>query len=171
MRRALFARFGRDRRGVAAVEFAFVLPLLLVLLAGALETRRLWQASRAINTLAAQAALVIADCAATPPATCANDVQRMLAAVGTLAPHLDRTQLTMEAVEIARTAGVAQFVSGSAALAGALAPNVLALFRDGQTAVIVRVRYTHMPTVFRNFLPDAVPEILRFDITASALKG
>lgn len=163
-------RFATDERGVAAVEFAFVLPLLLVLLAGALELRAAWQAARSVNTLAAQAALVIADCKTTNPSGCAGEAQQISNAVGWLAPQLERSRLTIDAAELTRTGGAAKLVSGSQDLANALGPAALARFREGQTGIAIRVTYSHLPTAFASFLGSAFTEKLTFQATAFALK-
>lgn len=60
-RKGLLPRFGRDRRGVAAVEFAFIAPVLVLLYAGVAELctvmmadRRASHADSAIGDLASQ---------------------------------------------------------------------------------------------------------------------
>lgn len=51
--RGLLHRFGMEERAVAAVEFALILPLLLVLYCGSLETSSLFIADRHINNVSA----------------------------------------------------------------------------------------------------------------------
>ena len=63
--RQFVARFVRDKRGVAAVEFAFIVPLMLVLLFGMIDTssavafdRKVTIAARTISDLVSQATQV-----------------------------------------------------------------------------------------------------------------
>ena len=50
--RQLLRRFRRDRRGVAAVEFALILPFLLLLYLGTIEVSSLYTADRRVTTIA-----------------------------------------------------------------------------------------------------------------------
>lgn len=59
--RKLLARFGRDKRGMAAVEFAFIVPLMLALLFGMIDTssgvaidRKVTLTARALSDLVSQ---------------------------------------------------------------------------------------------------------------------
>lgn len=45
----VIARFSRDNRGLAAVEFAFILPLMLVLLFGIIDTSSYYATSRKVT--------------------------------------------------------------------------------------------------------------------------
>ncbi|MES2601124.1 MAG: TadE/TadG family type IV pilus assembly protein [Pseudomonadota bacterium] len=63
--RRLLVRFGKDRRGVAAVEFAFIVPLMLVLLFGMIDTssgvainRKVTLTARTVSDLVSQGATV-----------------------------------------------------------------------------------------------------------------
>ncbi len=63
--RRLLARFGRDKRGVAAVEFAFIAPLMLLLLFGMIDTasgvsidRKVTLTARTLSDLVSQGAQV-----------------------------------------------------------------------------------------------------------------
>lgn len=60
-----FARFARDKRGVAAVEFAFIVPLMLVLLFGMIDTssgvainRKVTLTARTLSDLVSQGSQV-----------------------------------------------------------------------------------------------------------------
>jgi hypothetical protein len=48
----LVRRLGRDERGIAAVEFALILPVLLLLYFGAIESASLFTADRRVATVA-----------------------------------------------------------------------------------------------------------------------
>ena len=63
--RRLLARFAQDKRGLAAVEFAFILPLMLTLIFGTIEVssavaidRKVTIAARTISDLVSQGAQV-----------------------------------------------------------------------------------------------------------------
>lgn len=73
-----FARFSRTERGNTAVEFAFILPPLLLLLLGIMETGRGFWANAALSYAVEQAAR----CAAIDKNTCgtASEVQSYAAA-------------------------------------------------------------------------------------------
>lgn len=45
-------RFQSDRDGAAAVEFALVLPILLILIFGTMDLGRIWYAQNAMNSVA-----------------------------------------------------------------------------------------------------------------------
>ncbi|MBL8565006.1 MAG: pilus assembly protein [Hyphomicrobiaceae bacterium] len=53
-------RLWRDRRGVAAVEFGYIAPILLLLLMGTFEVSRAISIDRRINTVSANASEIIA---------------------------------------------------------------------------------------------------------------
>jgi Flp pilus assembly protein TadG len=52
LRRTLPGRFLRDARGVAAVEFALILPLLVLLYFGTVESASLYSVDRRVSTVA-----------------------------------------------------------------------------------------------------------------------
>jgi Flp pilus assembly protein TadG len=58
--KAFVARFGRDRRGMAAVEFALLLPVMLTLSLGVVEVTNLVMAQRKLVAAAQTAADLIA---------------------------------------------------------------------------------------------------------------
>jgi len=64
--------FRRSRSGTAAIEFAFILPVLLMMFAGVVEAGRLFQVYDATNRLATQYAIVLADCSDIPEPATAN---------------------------------------------------------------------------------------------------
>lgn len=54
--KVLFQRFGRDNGGVAAVEFAFLMPLLLCIYFGSMEIIQALDTNRKMNRVSAQIA-------------------------------------------------------------------------------------------------------------------
>ncbi len=52
--------FSRDTRGVAAVEFALILPLLLLLYIGSVEATLLYTTDRGVATIASTVADLVA---------------------------------------------------------------------------------------------------------------
>jgi Flp pilus assembly protein TadG len=53
---AISKRLRRDRRGAAMMEFAFVAPVLLMLLLGTIELSRYFATQQSVRTLSAEAA-------------------------------------------------------------------------------------------------------------------
>lgn len=52
-------KFGRDERGIAAIEFALIVPILLVMLAGAVDYGQAFEANRKLNQISYKVADVI----------------------------------------------------------------------------------------------------------------
>ncbi|MGA2290147.1 TadE/TadG family type IV pilus assembly protein, partial [Bradyrhizobium sp.] len=95
-------RFIRSRSATAAIEFAFIVPILVMMMAGVVECGRLFQVYNATNRLATQYAIVYADCSDDPVGTCATE----LAALGTttafanIVPQLQTSQLSVTIFQV-----------------------------------------------------------------------
>ncbi len=74
------ARFGGDRRGVAAVEFALIVPIMLVLLIGSVEFNRIFTLDRKVG----QAAASVADLVAQVSSISSSDLNDVLKISGAI---------------------------------------------------------------------------------------
>jgi len=92
------ARAGRDQRGIAAVEFAMLLPFMLTLYIGAVEVSQMVAADRKV-TLAAR---TVADLAAQATTINATDMANILtAATAVMAPFPDaKVKVVLSQVKI-----------------------------------------------------------------------
>jgi len=144
------AGFWRNQTGVAAVEFALILPSLLLLYVGTVEIGQGLTAARKLNN----AAVVTADLMAQSESLSTDDMNDIFAAAqATLAPY-DTGSLKIQACVIAIT-GATQKVKWCSAkndLAPAKgatppAPVPSALLESGVDMVVVRTRY-HLDTPF-----------------------
>ena len=142
--------FWRNQAGVSAVEFALILPSLLLLYVGTVEIGQGLTVARKLNN----AAVVTADLMAQSESLSTDDMSDIFAASkATLAPY-GTSSLKIQACVIATT-GTTQKVKWCAAkddtapAKGATPPSPLpsALIESGVDMVVVRARY-HLDTPF-----------------------
>jgi Flp pilus assembly pilin Flp len=164
-------RFVNDARGAAAVEFSFVFPLLLLLLAGGYEVGAALQAKQSVQRLATQTALVVADCANPTPGACAAEPKVIASAVQKLAPALDGVHFTLGSAEFRREGAQVVAVHLSDLALDDFAATVRDRFRDGQSGVVIRARYQHRPLVFPDFLQQLLGSAMTFEVYAYSLKS
>ena len=72
---ALIRRFASDEQGVAAVEFALIMPFLLTLYLGSIEAAALFTADKRVNSISATVGDLVV---AVGPATTASSTARRL---------------------------------------------------------------------------------------------
>jgi Flp pilus assembly protein TadG len=153
----------RDRRGVAAVEFALVLPVLLLFALGAVEASRF-----ALLGLKLQhAAETIADLASRPPTLSAAELDSLLASARPIVQPFDIGQdgvVTVSAVG-ADNGGPAIVVwqrqgggglaatSGIGAVGGGATLPADLVVRDGDTVIVAEVHFH-----YRGWLLQILPE-------------
>ena len=142
--------FWRNQAGVAAVEFALILPSLLLLYVGTVEIGQGMTVARKLNNVA----VVTADLMAQSESLSTDDMSDIFAAAkATLAPY-NTTGLKIQACVIATT-GTTQKVEWCAAKndtapAKGATPSAAipsALIESGVEMVVVRTRY-HLDTPF-----------------------
>lgn len=148
------AAFWPNRSGVAAIEFALILPSLLLLYVGTVEVGQSLTVARKLNN----AAVVTADLMAQSENLSTDDMKDIFAAAkATLAPY-ETSSLKIQACVIA-TVGVTQKVKWCSAVndvapakgATPQAPVPSALLESGVDMVVVRTRY-HLDTPFSSAL-------------------
>lgn len=113
--RRLLARFGKDKRGVAAVEFAFIAPLMLVLLFGMIDTssgiavdRKVTLTARTLSDLVSQGSQVTA--------TDISNFFKMGSAIMTpyaVTPAIMTQKITQVSIDASKTVKVVWSYNGS----------------------------------------------------------
>jgi Flp pilus assembly protein TadG len=146
-------KFLRDRRAVAVIEFAIILPVMVALSLGTFEASRAVQA----KMKASNAAQVIADMiAAQNTVTAANLTNYCSGATLTMVPY-DKTLLKAAIASV--TAGTLDWHDESCGSATAIAsPTTLATTLSGGTGnsvIIVQTTYVYNATLVY-FLPASI---------------
>lgn len=145
----LWRRFRRDRRGVAAVEFALVVPVMLVLYIGASDATLAITASRKLKATTNATADLVAQDASTTKSAIASQLQIARA----LMQPLDSTKVQIVLSSILIDDKGKATVDWSRATSGATARAKGANFQlppslTGQTSrafVVAEASYSYMP--------------------------
>jgi Flp pilus assembly protein TadG len=92
--------FRRSTTASAAVEFAFIFPIMLSMFAGVVEVGKLFQVYDATNRLASQYAIVYADCL--QAGTCSSEPALLgtTAAIANIVPQLQTSQLSLSIFQV-----------------------------------------------------------------------
>ena len=165
----LFRRFLKDLRASAAVEFSFVLPIMLTLIAGTVEFGRWFQAYNDVNRLATRYASVYADCNDNSSLNACRTELALYwptAAIGNIAPQLNNTNVTVRMFEVQYSStGTASVIYAYPANATMTATETSAgttsIYNSGaqETGVVVTVQYPYValffPSLFQRMAPNA----------------
>ena len=109
-RLAKLKQFGKDPSGIAAVEFGLIVPVLLIMMLGAIELSRAVVMARRFNTATAMASdLVAREQTITDP-----DLQGVAAAVATAWSPYDQTSLQMQVLQVRKASDQATLKSPGA---------------------------------------------------------
>jgi Flp pilus assembly protein TadG len=99
--RGALARCTRDRRGIAAVEFAIVVPVILILYVGAADVTRAVQMGRRLDLLSRTLSDLVSQQSTTTPVTASTVGLIFGAATAVMAPFpTSSVTLTVSAVDI-----------------------------------------------------------------------
>jgi Flp pilus assembly protein TadG len=168
--------FIRSQSGVAAVEFALIAPVLILLMAGSFEIGRALQSVQAVNKLASQYAIAWADCTDEPAGTCNTELSQYTNAnaIANLAPQLSNT-VTLQMFQVTMS-GTTPTVVYSYPTGGTLTSTQIAaaqsvLQTSGQSGVIVTVSYTYKIAIFSGVLANLVPTTIPMTYTIAQLKA
>jgi Flp pilus assembly protein TadG len=167
--------FARSGEGTAAVEFAFILPVLLLLFAGVVEIGRLFQVYDATNRLATQYAIVFADCSNVPAGACSTELAALgsTSAIANIVPQLQTSLLSLNIFQVSMSGTtptvVYSFPAGATLTAGQTlaAQGVLA---NGQSGVVVTATYSHSLQFFQTLMSPYLGSVLSPSYTAVQLK-
>lgn len=171
--------FGTAREGTSAIEFALVVPVLLVFMGGIVEMGRAYQTYVSVNRLATQYATAWADCSdVVVGTTCGTELllYTTAAAEQNIAPQLQPVsgislrmmQQTVSPTGV-RTTDYAYPVGATPTAAElAIAGNA---FTSGQTGVIVTASYTYTPMFFAAIMKPIIGSSKVFSYTVAQLKS
>lgn len=163
-------------RATAAVEFAIIVPVLILLAAGITEYGRFFSVSDAANRLATQYAAAWSDCSDIPAGTCATELNTYVSpsTIGNFAPQLNASQTTISMFQVQMAGGAPTVVISYPANAALSADQITAAasaLSDGQSGVIVTVTYAHTLAFFPTQMSSWMNSLLNISYTVVQLKG
>jgi Flp pilus assembly protein TadG len=144
-----FDRFRRDRRGVSAVEFAMLLPLMVALYLGGVEI----SAAVAIDRKVTLVARSLADLVAQATNVTSTDITNILGAATTIVQPYDDTKLkiTVSSVKIDSqgnaTISWSDTKNGTARAVGSTVTLPTALNTPSTSLIWAESQYAYTPTI------------------------
>ncbi len=146
--KALAARFARQERASIVIEFAILVPVLILLMGATYELAGGIEANSQLNTMVGQVALSWGDCNDAPSGTCQTEMNQYIAARTNIAPVLNTSQLTLDLWQVTNAFGTVNVVYGTRAITAAARNLALAQIPDGQSGVIAIGSYTYQARAF-----------------------
>jgi Flp pilus assembly protein TadG len=168
--------FIRSRSATAAIEFAFIVPILVMMMAGVVECGRLFQVYNATNRLATQYAIVYADCSDNPVGTCSTELSALgsTTTFANIVPQLQTSLLSVSIFQVSMSGTTPTIVyaypTGATLSAGQLAAAQGAL-ASGQAGVVVTATYNHTLQFFQTLMNAYLASALTASYTVVQLKG
>ena len=153
--RVCLAKLGRDRRGISAIEFALILPLVLVLLAGTVDVGQALMVDRRMDQIAG----TVADLASQQSSWTTSKLDAIITGTASIIEPFGTTNLTIVVAAISIDSSNNQTVAWSRAYkttawtAGAKSPVTLStsVVTSGVQMIVARTTYT-VQTPFSSFL-------------------
>jgi Flp pilus assembly protein TadG len=174
--RGRLSHFIRSRSATAAIEFAFIAPVLVMMMAGVVEFGRLFQVYNATNRIATQIAIVFADCSDNPVGTCGTEANSYVTSqfVGNIVPQLTVSALSLTVFQVSMsgtTPTVVYSAPSSASLSASQIAAAQAGLSNGQSGVVVTATYSHTLQFFQTLMNGYLSSALTPSYTAVQLKG
>jgi Flp pilus assembly protein TadG len=170
-------RFERsfDNKGSAAIEFAVVAPLLVLIIAAVVEYGRIFSVYKAVNRLASQYAISWADCYDSPAGTCSTEMALYTPtySIRNVAPELTYTNVTLKMFQVKMngvTPNVVYAYPASSALSSSQTSLAQSTFSNGQSGVVITVSYAHSLLFFPSAMSSFLGSLLTPSSTALQLK-
>jgi len=167
--------FIASRRGVAAVEFAFIAPVMILMAAGVYECGGIFQSLTAANRLASQYAIAWADCSDSPVGTCNTELglYDTASAIQNVAPQLTGP-VTLQMYQVAKTGTsltVTYAYPNGATLSATQTAAANAVLASGQSGVVATVNYSYTLSIFSGVLSGMLPASIPMSYTVAQLKA
>jgi Flp pilus assembly protein TadG len=174
--RGLFRRFIGHRRAVAAVEFAIIAPMMLVLAGGIVEIGSLARAYAAVNRLTMQYALSLADCADTASGVCQTEMNNdaSTTTLANIVPQLNVSNLTLQMaqVQMSGTTPTIQYSYPSGlTLTAAQISALRAAVTSGTYGVVVTASYTYTLLFFSKLMSPIIGSSFPISFSVAQLKN
>jgi Flp pilus assembly protein TadG len=168
--------FLESENGIAAVEFAVIAPMMLLMLAGIFEFGRIYQVYSACNRLATQYTIAWADCSDSPAGTCSTELSAFTSAnaIANIAPQLNPSKLTLSMFQVqmsGSTPSVVYSAPSGATLSAAQTSAVQAALSNGASGVVVTATYSHSLAVFSTLMKPFLNSYLTPSYTVVQLKS
>jgi Flp pilus assembly protein TadG len=168
--------FPQSQSGTAAIEFAFIVPILLLMMAGVVEIGRLYQVYNATNRLASQYAIVYADCSDRPVGTCSTELSALgsTSAISNIVPQLQTSLLSISIFQVSMSGTTPTVVYSYPSGATMTASQVTAaqgVLSNGQAGIVVTATYNHTLQFFQALMTPYLASVLTASYTAVQLKG
>lgn len=158
------ARFCRDERGVAAVEFALLLPIIFMLFVGTLEFSQALTVDRRVTQVASS----VADLVARTQATSEDEIDQIMLIADELMKPYDTGPLRVSVMNVVADINDATQTTvcwiykhngGATGAATEGAPYTLpaGIVEEGDSVVVAEVQYDYDPLVFSYFIENTLP--------------
>jgi Flp pilus assembly protein TadG len=172
----LLLKFWRSGIATAAVEFAFIVPVMLLMVAGITEYGRYYVVSDAANRLATQYASAWADCSDVPTGTCALELNTFGSSnvIQNIVPPLaaSKTTLSMfQVIMVGTTPTVVSSYPAASTLSSAQSTAASAILTSGESGVVVTVTYAHSLDYFPGIMSAFLGSALNISNTVVQLKS
>jgi Flp pilus assembly protein TadG len=167
--------FMRSRSGSAAIEFAFIAPIMLMMIAGVVELGRLYQVYNGTNRLATQYAIVYADCSDVPTGNCSTEATSLgsQSAISNIEPQLRTSLLSVTIFQVSMSGSTPTIVysyPSGATLTTSQVAAAQGLLAAGQSGVVVTATYNHTLQFFPALMTLYLGSVLTASYTTVQLK-
>jgi Flp pilus assembly protein TadG len=169
-------RFFKSKSGTAAIEFAFIAPLMIVLFAGTVEVGRAYQVYNAVNRVASQIAITYADCSDSPAGTCQTEANNYMTSqfIANVAPQLTASSLALKIFQVTMsgtTPTVVYAAPSGATMSATQIAAAQASLTNGQSGVVVSGTYKHTLAFFQALMSTALSSYLSVSFNVVQLKS
>lgn len=168
-------RLWRDRAGSSAIEFALLVPVLLLMIAGTVEIGQAYRVYSAASRLASHYAMVWADCTDTPAGACSTEMSNLAAAatISNIAPQLVVSNLSLQMfqVQLTATGSTTTYASPSGAAPSAAQIAAARTKFGASSVVIVSATYSHSLMFFSDTMSGFFAGALAPTYTVAMLRS
>lgn len=170
------AAFFRADRGTAAIEFAIVVPVLILLVGGIAEIGRAFQIYNNVNRLAAQYAIAWSDCTDVPAGACSTELltYSSSATIKNIVPALKPASLALGMFQVqmnGTTPAVVYAYPVGTTLTSAEIAAAQSTLKAGQSGIVVTASYSHQLEYFKSAMEPILGNPVTMTYTVVQLKS